>query len=185
VHLGGAESGREPRVSLRLRWSRFGLVAATAAILVLVSDELLKAFVRATLAVCDVSHLSACPRLDLVGPLRLVRAENAGSALGYAQGLGVWVLLAAVGLLLIPLYASRLRAAGVVGALAAGLQAGGALGNLLDRLVLGGATDMLTFGPGLVWNLADVALAVGTLLATVLLARALGPTLAAAQADGP
>ena len=33
---------------------------------------------------------------------------------------------------------------------------------------------MLTFGPGLVWNLADVALAVGTLLATVLLARALG-----------
>jgi len=51
---------------------------------------------------------------------------------------------------------------GVVGALPAGLQAGGALGHLLVRLVLGGATDMLTLGPGLIWNLADIALAVGT-----------------------
>ena len=108
-----------------------------------------------------------------MGELRLVRSENAGSALGYAQGWGLWVLLAAVGLLLIPLYARKLRAFGAAGALAAGLQAAGALGNLLDRLVLGGATDMLTFGPALIWNIADVALLVGTLLATALLVRAL------------
>jgi hypothetical protein len=30
---------------------------------------------------------------------------------------------------------------------------------------------MLTVGPGLVWNLADVSLAAGTLLATVLLVK--------------
>jgi lipoprotein signal peptidase len=53
------------------------------------------------------------------------------------------------------------------------LEAGGALGNLLDRLVLGSATDMLTVGPGVVWNIADIGLAVGTLLATGLLIRAL------------
>lgn len=166
-------AGAARTAELELRWARFGVVAATAALLALVSDEMLKAFVRARLDLCDVSHLSACARLDLIGPLRLVRAENAGSALGFAPGLGVWVLLAVVGVLLIPLYAGRLQAAGVLGALAAGLQVGGALGNLLDRLVLGGATDMLTFGPALVWNLADVALVVGTLLATALLARAL------------
>lgn len=168
---------------IELRWTKFGLVAAAAASLVLVSDELLKAFVRANLAVCDVERVSACARLDLAGPLRLVRAENAGSALGFAQGLGVWVLLAALGVLLIPLYAGRLRTAGVLGALAAGLQAGGALGNLLDRLVLGGATDMLTFGPALVWNLADVGLALGTLLATALLARALYSSESGTQLD--
>lgn len=157
------------------RWSlqKFGRVAATAAGLLLLGDELLKVFVRATLPVCDVAHLASCGRLDLVGPLRLVRAENAGSALGFAQGWGVWALLAAAGVLLIPFYARKLRAVGAAGALAVGLQAGGALGNLLDRLLLGGATDMLTFGPGLVWNVADLGLAVGTLLATVLLVDAL------------
>jgi signal peptidase II len=157
----------------RSRWASFGLVAAAAATLVLVCDELLKAFVRANLPVCDVSQLDSCARLAVVGQLRLVRAENAGSALGYAQGWGVWVLFAAVGLLLIPLYARKLRAFGAVGALAAGLQVAGALGNLLDRLVLGSATDMLTVAPALIWNIADVALAVGTLVATALLVRAL------------
>jgi signal peptidase II len=156
-----------------VRRSGFGRVVAIVATVVLLSDELLKAFVRASLPACDVYRLADCAHLDLVGPLRLVRADNAGSALGYAQGLGIWVLLAAVGVLLIPLYASKLRKIGTLGAAAAGLQTGGALGNLLDRLVLGGATDMLTLRPGLVWNIADIALAIGTLLATALLAKTL------------
>ena len=118
---------------------------------------------------CDVFSVSACARIEVIGPLRLVRTENVGSALGYAPGLGIWVLLAVVGVLLIPLYAHKLRAVGRPGAVAAGFQAGGALGNLLDRLVLGGATDMLTLGAGPVWNIADIGLAVGTLLATALL----------------
>jgi signal peptidase II len=57
-------------------------------------------------------------------------------------------------------------------AAAVGLQLGGAAGNLLDRVLLGSATDMLYVGHGLVWNLADVALATGTLLAPWLLVRA-------------
>jgi signal peptidase II len=51
------------------------------------------------------------------------------------------------------------------------MQVGGALGNLLDRVALGGATDIIYAGWGPVWNLADVALAVGTVLATWALAR--------------
>jgi hypothetical protein len=36
-------------------------------------------------------------------------------------------------------------------------------------VALGSATDMLTTGQGLVWNVADLGLALGTLLATGLL----------------
>jgi signal peptidase II len=147
----------------------FYLFAAGICTLVLAGDELLKQFARSGLAVCNVSRLGACASVDVFGPLRLVRAENAGSALGFHQGWSVWLVLAAAGLALIPLYAHQLRAFGALAALATGLQAGGALGNLLDRIALGSATDMLTIGQGLVWNLADVGLALGTLLATALL----------------
>jgi signal peptidase II len=152
-----------------MRRTSYILFAAGIGTLVLVGDELLKQFVRTQLAVCDVSRLGACASVNLLGPLRLVRAENAGSALGFHQGWAVWLMLAAAGLGLIPLYAQQLRAFGALAALAAGLQAGGALGNLLDRVVLGSATDMLTSGQALVWNVADLGLALGTLLATALL----------------
>jgi signal peptidase II len=145
------------------------LFAAGIGTLVLVGDELLKQFVRSALTVCDVSRLGTCASVDVFGPLRLVRAENAGSALGFHQGWAVWLVLAAAGLGLIPLYARQLRACGALAALAVGLQAGGALGNLLDRVALGSATDMLTTAQGLVWNVADLGLALGTLLATTLL----------------
>jgi lipoprotein signal peptidase len=58
-----------------------------------------------------------------------------------------------------------------MGVIAVGLQAGGASGNLLDRLLFGGASDVLYFGGGPTWNPADVALGLGTLLATWGLAR--------------
>lgn len=45
------------------------------------------------------------------------------------------------------------------------------LGNPTGRLVLGGATDVLYLGRGLIWNIADVAIVVGMLLATWVLAR--------------
>ena len=147
---------------------RAGFIAA----LVLTADELLKVFVRARLAVCDIHALAPCERLELVGPLRVVHTENAGSALGYAQGWQIWLLLAALGLVLVPVYARRLRSGAWLAGAAVGLQLGGAAGNLLDRVLIGSATDMLYVGYGLVWNLADVALATGTVLATCLFVRA-------------
>lgn len=155
------------RVATRSLALRAGLIAT----LVLTGDELLKVFVRARLAVCDVHALAPCERLVLVGPLRVVHTENAGSALGYAQGWQIWLVLAALGLVLVPVYARRLRGRAWLAAAAVGLQLGGAAGNLLDRVLLGSATDMLYVGYGLVWNLADVALATGTLLASWLLVR--------------
>jgi signal peptidase II len=145
--------------------------ASGIAALAFIGDELLKMFVRARLAQCDVDVLAACERLDLVGPLHLVRAENAGSAFGYAQGWTLWLVLATVGVLLIVLYAVRLRNGGWLAAFGVGLQAGGAVANLLDRVVLGGATDMLYAETKVVWNLADLALVAGTLMATWALLR--------------
>ena len=105
-----------------------------------------------------------------------------GSALGFAQGWWLWIVLAAVGLGLIPLYAHWLGRSGWVAAMGVGLQVGGAIGNLLDRLILGGATDVLYLGVGPIWNLADVALVVGTLMATWALAQR---SLTAAGLDAP
>ncbi len=145
------------------------LVAAVVAALLLGGDAFLKLFVRAHLAVCDVARLANCQSLDLLGPLRLVRAENAGSALGYAPGWQLWVVLAVAGVALVPAYARRLGSFGLVGWLAVGLQMGGGLGNLLERLTLGGATDMFTLGSVIVWNLADIGLVTGSLLATAVI----------------
>jgi signal peptidase II len=144
--------------------------AAALALLVLALDELVKSWARARLAPC-ISQPSACDRLEMVGPLWLVRTANAGSAYGFVQGWWGWIALALLGLLLIPLYARLLGPTSRVAVLAVGLQVGGALGNLFDRLVLGGASDILYLGAGPTWNLADVAIAIGTVLATYALAR--------------
>jgi signal peptidase II len=145
--------------------------AVATALMTLVLDELVKSAARLWVAPCPDPLGGPCQRLGLVGPLFLVRTANSGSAMGYAQGLGIWVLLAAVGVLLIGVYARWLRGGGRLAALAVGLQLGGALGNLLDRLVLGGASDVLYVGWGPTWNLADVAIGLGTLLAIWALAR--------------
>jgi signal peptidase II len=141
------------------------LKTTIVATLVLAVDQAMKVLVRETLAVCSAPPASACDRFHLAGPLGLVRVENAGSTLGFFQGLWVWIFIAALGLALIPLYARRLGATGWVPAVALGLQAGGALGNLVDRAVFGAATDFIDVGAGIVFNPADVALLAGMALA--------------------
>lgn len=171
-HLEARAASDPKRNSSRVGTRSLALRAGFIAVLVLTADELLKVFVRARLPMCDIRTLGRCERLELLGPLRMVRTENAGSTLGYAQGWQIWLLLAAFGLVLVPVYARRLRGDAWQAAAAVGLQLGGAAGNLLDRVLLGSETDMLYVGYGPVWNLADVALATGTLLATWLMVRA-------------
>ena len=149
--------------------------AASIAGLVLVLDQLVKTTARLRLAPCSGTPVADCDRLELLGPLWLVRTANAGSALGFRQGWWIWLVLAACGVLLIPAYARWLHGVGWPGVIGVGLQVGGALANLLDRVVLGGASDVLYVGGQLTWNLADVALAAGTLVATWALARRLVP----------
>jgi signal peptidase II len=145
--------------------------AGGIAVLVLTADELVKTVARPRLPLCSATRGGHCDRLDLVGPLSLVHTANAGSALGFRQGWWLWVVLALAGVPLIAWYARWLRDGGWIASIAVGLQLGGALGNVLDRVVLGGASDVLYLGGGLTWNVADVAIGMGTLLATWALAR--------------
>jgi signal peptidase II len=143
--------------------------------LVLVVDQSVKSSARMLLAPCIGTPIADCDRRELLGSLWLVRTANAGSALGFRQGWWIWVALAACGVMLIPLYGRWLHGASWAAAIGVGLQVGGAFGNLLDRLVFGGASDVLYIGGALTWNLADVALVGGTLIATWALARAVLP----------
>src|SRR5437868_15106899 len=136
-----------------VKMSSFGVRATGLAVLVLILDELLKTVARAQLAPCLAQPVASCERLEIVGSLWVVRTGNSGSAFGFGPGWWVWLLLAVVGVLLIPLYAHWLKGGGWAATIGVGLQVGGALGNVLDRLVLGGATDVLYAGWGPIWNL--------------------------------
>ncbi|MBI4299604.1 MAG: signal peptidase II [Chloroflexi bacterium] len=173
-----------------MRTKALALRSTTVAALAIAVDQALKAYVRQSLALCPAPPVSGCDRLDLAGPLGFVRVENAGSAFGFLQGLWLWLLLAALGILLVPLYGRRLGLAGWKAPLAVGLQVGGALANLADRLLYGGVTDFIDLGHGPIFNPADVALAIGMALAVRALLRrrasaaAVKPTSPALAGDG-
>ena len=146
----------------RSRSATLGLLTA----LTLLIDEGTKSVARAMLALCR-PEAAACQEVRLTSWIGFVRVENAGSALGFGQGMWGWVALAVVGLLLVPVYLRGTHTRLI--ALAAALQLGGALGNLFDRVMFGGATDFVAVGP-IVLNVADVASLAGAGLAVRLLA---------------
>ena len=148
--------------------------AAAVAAPVLAADQILKEFVRQHLLTCPpAAPLHTCDQFRVIGPMVLVRTENAGSAFGYLPGLWVWVLIAAMGVILVPVYARRIPQVNWMAALAVGLQLGGALGNLFDRLLFGSVADVIYLGGGMVFDLADVALALGMVFAILVLYPAL------------
>jgi signal peptidase II len=149
----------------------FGRVLAIATGIVAI-DQLTKVFARAGLALCTARGAIGCDRVRL-GGAELLRVRNAGSAFGFQQDLWIWVPIAALGLALVMLYA-RGSTRGYAIAVAAGLQLGGAVSNLADRLFQAGVTDFIYLGAGPVFNLADVALAIGTVQGTWSLAKASG-----------
>jgi lipoprotein signal peptidase len=129
------------------------------------ADQATKTVARALLPACTQAGQSSCSPLGS-GLLRFLRMGNGGSALGFAQGEGLWTFLAMGGCLLTLSYLRR-RPGTLLG-LAVGLQLGGAISNLLDRLVAGAVTDFFVVGP-IVLNLADLALIAGTAIATCVL----------------
>jgi lipoprotein signal peptidase len=156
---------------------RAGLVA----LLALAADQVVKWAVRGHVAVCATGSVPACPRWALPSGLAVIRLQGDGGLPSLLAGPLAALLLPMLGLLLVVLSARPLRTRGGMGALTLGLQAGGALSNLLDRLVAGATLDYLPLGPG-AFNLADVALLVGMLLALVAL---LGPPVTTGAAAPP
>jgi signal peptidase II len=122
------------------------LVAAAVVVL----DQLTKAVVRA--------HLQLDERVHLIGPLAFHHVANRGLAFGFLTGATVWVPLAALVLVAVPLLGGERSRLGVVGA---GLLLGGGLSNLLDRLRLGAVVDFIQPFSWPAFNLADTCVVVG------------------------
>jgi lipoprotein signal peptidase len=133
----------------RWRTGSFGGTIAVVAGIALILDQVTKVVARVSLTTCTGLPQSACDRIHLVGPAELVRVDNGGSALGFGQGLLVWTLLAAAGLVVVAALPRYGRATASM-ALGTGLLLGGPAANLADRLVFGRVTDFigLAWGPG-------------------------------------
>ena len=150
----------EPRPPRRL-----GIVAVVGTT-VLVLDQLSKWWA--------VNALSDGRIIDVVGKLRFNLFFNTGVAfsLGSGNGLGPWITVLAIGVVVGVSFGATSRYP--LGAVAAGLIAGGALGNLLDRafrgddgFLHGAVIDFIDPQVWPVFNVADSAVVVGAILLVI------------------
>ena len=173
---------------MKVRKTLIRLTAVTAGVVVLL-DQGAKFAVRDHLSLCSGPPVSECDRVALVGPLGLLRTDNADSAFGLIEGSWLALLLVlALALVFWQIATVRARDPRLSRLLAVsiGLQLGGALGNLTDRLLLGTVTDFIDLrvggaDQGLVLNPADLAIGAGALILMALTWAAtsqsrLGPT---------
>jgi signal peptidase II len=152
---------------------------AAAAGAVIVADLATKILVWQTMAVCAAPPVALCDQVRILGPLGLLRTENPGTAFGVLGNVPIPVAVLAallfIGAQLIAQPSSRLLGTAV------GLEVGGLLANLVDRIVNGAVTDYIDIRGanverGVVFNPADIALAVGAaLFFLIVLARLARP----------
>ncbi len=144
--------------------ARTNLVLGGLALLIVVFDQWTKALVREAIPLNTSASLVSW--LDDIVVLTHIR--NSGAAFGLGQGLGkLLIYSASVAILLIVLYFRRIAENSALLRIALGLQLGGAIGNLIDRLTLGGVTDFIDLGWFPIFNVADSAITVGTVLLCV------------------
>ena len=140
-------------------WSLAGILCAV----VVACDQAAKARIEASLFPGD--------EVDVLGPLKLTLAHNAGVAFGLAGGAGAGLVLVTAGALVLIgyLFSRKPERPGMW--VAVGLLAGGALGNLLDRIRADAVTDFIHVGAWPPFNLADVAITCGVVLLVLLYLR--------------
>lgn len=150
------EAERPPRL--------LGTIALVGAI-VLILDQLTKTWALDALADGPI-HIA--PTLDLA------LAYNTGTAfsLGSGQGLGPWISVLGIGVVLLLSFGETSRFRG--GAWASGLIVGGAVGNLADRafrgsdgFLHGAVVDFIAFDWWPTFNVADVGVTVGAVLLVI------------------
>jgi signal peptidase II len=140
-----------------------GVWTLVTAALVLAVDQLTKWWV--------VGHLDR--PFHVVWTLRLVRAYNTGTAFSLGSGLGPFIGLLAVAVVIVVVRVGR-TVVSPVGMVALGLVLGGALGNLTDRLLRdghgflhGAVVDFIDLQWWPIFNVADSAIVIGGLLLVV------------------
>ena len=128
------------------------------AALVIVLDQISKAYVKAHLAL----NSSWMPLEWLAPMMRFTHIKNTGAAFGFFQNanlvLGILAVII-VGVLIV--FYQKVHIEEKLARVALGMQVGGAIGNLIDRVLDGHVTDFISVGSFPIFNIADSAVTVG------------------------
>jgi signal peptidase II len=165
----GTAAGKPPvawRRPSRARWAVF----AALAVVIVVADQLSKAWI--------VGNLAQGQGFEVLGEwLRIVHWRNSGILFGMLPQSATWfAVVSFVVAGLIVWYHAR-AGRGLLVTVALGLLLGGALGNLIDRLRYGSVVDFVDMGVGAwrfyTYNVADAAIStsIALLIAMAVLPR--------------
>ena len=145
-----------PPVAWRLR------VAGILALVILLLDQLTKLVVRGA---GDAFHVTVIP-----GVIDFMFVRNTGAAFSFGEGHGLaFVVLAVAVVVAVIVYLLRAPELSRVECAGLSMVSAGAIGNAIDRLFLGYVTDFIatTFIDFPVFNVADIAITVGVVIAVV------------------
>lgn len=134
-------------------------VPAMLALVIIVLDQLSKAWIVATLGPLTLTKF-----IPLFGDwARLVYSHNTGVAFSLFSGQSNLLTVIALSILggALYVYWTQLPNTRLLVQVAMGLIAGGALGNLIDRVRLGYVVDFIQIGWWPIFNVADSAICIG------------------------
>jgi signal peptidase II len=138
------------------------VVFGSIVLLVVIADQLTKAWIRGNLASGQI--------LFDAGIFRIIHVQNTGVAFGIFKGHNLAIIIVDfIGIAVILFFVLFMRhrwhflndmlvRAGI------GLVLGGTIGNLIDRLFIGYVTDFIDFKVWPVWNVADNMVVIGTII---------------------
>ena len=157
---------------------RADLLLAALILVVFITDQVTKAWVRASLI-----EGASRPR---EGFLRITHVSNTGSAFGLFPNQTLFLLIASVvGIAVLLVFFRKQAGHGFMVRASLGLQLGGAAGNLVDRITLGKVTDFIDVGAWPVFNLADASIVTGIVILAWLLFRSPRAAPVAEDAEEP
>jgi signal peptidase II len=150
-----------------LQNNRRDVVCGAIAAIVIVADQLTKAWIRGRLAEGQVFR-------DW-GWVQIIHVQNTGASFGFLKGhinaiiIGVFLEILVIGFFIYLLrnYLKILDNWWI--RVGAGLVMGGAIGNQIDRLAMGHVTDFIDFKWFPTWNIADGSAVVGSCIIAVCL----------------
>ncbi len=149
--------------------------------LVIVADQISKAYVVAHLALYD----SWMPLHSLASVFRFTHVRNTGAAFGiFPEGGAIFLIVAVIVSAVIIYFYWQIPKGAWLARLALGLQLGGALGNVVDRVRLGYVVDFFHVELWPVFNVADSCIVIGVVLLALEVMREEWQERRAAQDEG-
>jgi len=142
--------------------NRQDLALGGIVVLIVIADQLIKAWVKANIALNTVFYDA--------GFFQIIHTQNTGVSFGLFKGhieIIIAVVFIEILVLLLVVYLLRNRLSFLNNMLmrtGIGLVLGGAIGNQIDRLVQGHVTDFFDFKVWPAFNIADAAAVVGTII---------------------